>query len=167
MRAVLPDNTPNPQEAARPKRFDSPQQEVYLNLWRTYDRLRAFEDEMFARHGLTAQQYNALRLLQASHPRALPTLAIGTKLISRAPDITRLLDRLQDLGLVARHRPPENRRTVMVTITQAGLALLDKLAEEVRACHHKQLGHLSPADMRTLVELLRQARQPHESSDGF
>ena len=154
-------------EAAKPRRFDSPQQEVYLNLWRTYDRLRAFEDDTFGQRGLTAQQYNALRLLRAAHPRALPTLAIAAKLISRAPDITRLLDRLQDLGLVARHRPPENRRTVIVAITQAGLALLDELAEAVRACHYKQLGHLSPADMRTLVELLRKAREPHESTEGF
>ena len=149
-------------QPAKPKRFDSPQQEVYLNLWRTYDRLRAFEDELFARHGLTAQQYNALRLLRAAHPRAVPTLAIATKLISRAPDITRLLDRLQDRGLVARERPPENRRTVMVAITEAGLTLLHELSEEVRACHDQQLGHLTSADIRTLVDLLRKARDPHE-----
>ena len=144
------------------KRFDSPQQEVYLNLWRTYDRLRALEDELFARHGLTAQQYNALRLLRAAHPRPVATLAIAQKLISRAPDITRLLDRLHDRGLVARERPPENRRTVMVAITGAGLALLDELAGEVRACHDRQLGHLGASEVRALVALLKKAREPHE-----
>jgi DNA-binding MarR family transcriptional regulator len=148
------------------KRFDSPQQEVYLNLWRTYDRLRAFEDELFARHNLTAQQYNALRLLRAAHPRPVPTLAVATKLISRAPDITRLLDRLHDRGLVARERPPENRRTVMVGITDAGLTLLDELASEVRACHDRQLGHLAAGEMKTLVELLKKARDPHEPEGG-
>src|SRR5215204_3237261 len=75
-------------------RFDSPQQEAFLSLWRTYDRLRAHEDELFARHDLTAQQYNALRLLRAAHPRKVPTLAVATRLVSRAPDITRMLDRL-------------------------------------------------------------------------
>jgi DNA-binding MarR family transcriptional regulator len=150
------------QQQRKAKRFDSPQQEVYLNLWRTYDRLRAFEDELFARHGLTAQQYNALRLLHAAHPRPLPTLAVAQKLISRAPDITRLLDRLVERGLAARERPPENRRTVMVAVTGAGLALLDELAAEVRACHDRQLGHLTSAEMRTLVELLKKARGPHE-----
>src|SRR5665213_1893489 len=55
-------------------RFDSPQQEVYLNLWRTYDRLRIIEDEVFGKHDLTAQQYNALRVLRAAHPQTLPTL---------------------------------------------------------------------------------------------
>src|SRR5437763_16837201 len=91
------------------KRFDSPQQEVYLNLWRTYDRLRALEHELFSRFDISAQQYNALRLLRASHPRKVPTLAVGAKLISRAPDITRLLDKLHDRGLVDRERPADNR----------------------------------------------------------
>src|SRR5690348_7158661 len=96
------------------KRFDSPQQEVFLSLWRTYDRLRALEDELFGRFGLTAQQYNALRVLRAAYPAKVPTLALATRLISRAPDITRLLDKLHDRGLIERERPAENRRTVMV-----------------------------------------------------
>ena len=59
------------------QRFDSPQQEAYLNLWRTYDRLRLLEDELFGRHDLTAQQYNALRLLRAARPRKVPTLHLA------------------------------------------------------------------------------------------
>ena len=144
------------------KRFDSPQQEVYLNLWRTYDRLRALEDELFTRFGLTAQQYNALRLLRAAHPAKVPTLSLATRLVSRAPDITRLLDKLHDRGLVERERPADNRRVVMVGVTPAGLALLDELAPAVRACHASQLGHLRPDEMNTLVDLLRRARDPHE-----
>ena len=144
------------------KRFDSPQQEVYLNLWRTYDRLRGLEDELFGRHGLTAQQYNALRLLRAAHPGKVPTLSLATRLVSRAPDITRLLDKLHDRGLVERERPAANRRVVMVGITPAGLALLDELNPAVRECHASQLGHLRPDEMSTLVDLLRRARDPHE-----
>jgi len=144
------------------KRFDSPQQEVYLNLWRTYDRLRGLEDELFGRFGLTAQQYNALRLLRAAHPAKVPTLSLATRLVSRAPDITRLLDKLHDRGLVERERPADNRRVVMVGVTPAGLALLDELAPAVRACHASQLGHLGPEEMNTLVDLLRRARDPHE-----
>ena len=74
-------------------RFDSPQQECYLHLWRTYDRLRMIEDELFLAHELTAQQYNALRLLRAELPGGLPTLVLAGKLVSHAPDITRLIDR--------------------------------------------------------------------------
>jgi DNA-binding MarR family transcriptional regulator len=142
--------------------FDCPQQEVFLNLWRTYDRLRTLEEELFNRHDLTAQQYNALRLLRSAHPRKLPTLSLGSRLISRAPDITRLLDKLHKRGLVARQRPDDNRRVVMVGITPAGTALLDRLAAEVRQCHIRQLGHLSADEMKTLTDLLRKARAPHE-----
>ncbi len=144
------------------RRFDSPQQEAYLSLWRTYDRLRMLEDELFLQHDLTAQQYNALRLLKAEHPATLPTLVLASRLVSHAPDITRLVDRLQERGLVARQRMPDNRRVVQVGITDVGLALLKELEQPVRECHLKQLGHLSPAQLQALVELLRTARQPHE-----
>jgi DNA-binding MarR family transcriptional regulator len=145
-----------------PRRFDSPQQECYLNLWRTYDRLRMQEDELFQRHELTAQQYNALRLLRAEHPAALPTLVLAGKLVSHAPDITRLVDRLEQRGLVARQRMADNRRVVQVGITDAGLALLKSLDQPVRDCHLKQLGHLSGGQLQSLVDLLRTARSPHE-----
>lgn len=148
------------------RRFDSPQQECYLNLWRTYDRLRMLEDELFQRHELTAQQYNALRLLRSEHPAALPTLVLAGKLVSHAPDITRLVDRLEARGLVARQRMPDNRRVVQVGITDAGLALLKSLDHPVRDCHAKQLGHLSHTQLQGLIELLRTARQPHEEEES-
>jgi len=157
---------PTERRTSRPRRFDSPEQEAYLHLWRTYDRLRALEDELFARHGLTAQQYNALRLLRGVHPGRLPTLALAGRLVSRAPDITRLLDRLARRGLVERVRPPDNRRVVEVGISAAGLALLAGLDAEVRACNARMLGHLDRADLRTLNDLLRKARRPHEPSDS-
>lgn len=147
-------------------RFDSPEQEAFLNLWRTYDRLRALEDELFAGFDLTAQQYNALRLLRAAYPDPLPTLAVADRLVSRAPDITRLLDKLEQRGLVRRERPPHDRRTVLIGVTAAGLALLDRIAGPLRACHERQLGHLSAADLKTLTTLLQAARAPHEPDAG-
>ena len=145
-------------------RFDSPQQEVFLNLWRTYDRLRAVEDELFGRYGLTPQQYNALRLLRAAHPAKVPTLSLASRLVSRAPDITRMLDKLLDRGLIERERPENNRRVVMVGIAEAGLALLEEMAPQVRECHKRQCGHLDPEEMATLVRLLNKVRAPHEPS---
>lgn len=144
------------------RRFDSPQQEAYLNLWRTYDRLRMLEDGLFAKHDLTAQQYNALRLLRGEYPHALPTLVLASRLVSHAPDITRLVDRLEERGLVARRRVPDNRRIVQVGITEAGLALLKQLDAPVRECHCRQLGHLSGPQLESLIELLKTAREPHE-----
>ena len=146
----------------RARRFDSLEQEVYLNLWRTYDRLRALEEELFGHYDLTPQQYNALRLLSAERPGRLRTLDLASRLVSRAPDITRLLDKLERRGLVERDRPADNRRVVHVGITEAGLALLRELREPLRACHARQLGHLSPGEISNLIALLRAARWPHE-----
>ncbi len=143
-------------------RFDSTLQELYLNLWRTFDRLRELEDELFGQFELNSQQYNVLRLLKAAHPRAVATLSIGERLVSRAPDITRLLDRLVERGLVERIRNDEDRRQVLARITQAGIDLLHKIAEPLAECHRKQLGHLTVEQVHDLTELLRAARRPHE-----
>jgi DNA-binding MarR family transcriptional regulator len=150
----------------RRRRFDSPQQEAFLNLWRTYERLRELEEKLFRQYRLTPQQYNALRLLRAEHPRKVPTLGLSGRLVSRAPDITRLLDKLERRGLVERDRPAGDRRTVHIGITPKGLALLDELREPVRACHARQLGHLSPEELQALTALLQAARRPHEDPSG-
>jgi DNA-binding MarR family transcriptional regulator len=150
------------QRAGTGRRFDSLEQEVFLNLWRTYDRLRLLEDELFDRWGLTPQQYNVLRLLRAEHPESIPTLALADRLVSRAPDITRMLDKLQRRRLIVRQRPADNRRIVRVGITEAGRALVAEVAQPLRDCHARQLGHLSEADLKRLGDLLRAARAPHE-----
>lgn len=148
------------------RRFDSLEQEAFLGLWRTYDRLRALEDELFAQHDLTPQQYNTLRLLRREHPNPVRTLDLASRLVSRAPDITRLLDKLEQRGLIARDRPADNRRIVRVAITAAGVELLDKLREPVRDCHARQLSHLPRKDLESLVALLHAARLPHEEPDS-
>jgi DNA-binding MarR family transcriptional regulator len=159
-------NTIQPRPARARRRFDSLEQEAFLGLWRTYDRLRVLEDELFARYDLTPQQYNALRLLRSEHPGILRTLDLAARLVSRAPDITRLLDKLEQRGLIERDRPANNRRIVRVSITAAGIALLDELNEPLRACHAQQLGHLSRKELEDLISLLRAARLPHESSSS-
>lgn len=145
-------------------RFDTPLQELYLNLWRTYDRLRELEDELFVRYELNSQQYNVLRLLKAAQPSALATLAIAERLVSRAPDITRLLDRLVQHGWVERIRTPEDRRQVLARITPQGVELLQTIAGPLKECHQRQLGHLSANEAQQLTRLLQIARRPHEQS---
>jgi DNA-binding MarR family transcriptional regulator len=144
------------------RRFDTPQQQVYLSLWRTYDRLRAIEEALFDSLGLTAQQYNVLRLLEARSPDLVPTLQLSARLISRAPDITRMLDKLEKRGLIARSRSEEDRRAVLVGLTEAGHQLLKELVDPVKRMHVAQVGHLSVDAMRTLCELLAAVRDPHE-----
>lgn len=156
------DLTPTP--AAR--RFDSLAQEAFLVLWRTYDRLRMLEDELFRRVDITAQQYNVLRLLRGEHPKRIPTLTLASRLVSRAPDITRMLDKLAERRFIERERLADNRRVVEIGITPAGLALLKGLDAEVRACHQSQLGHMSDTELKQLVGLLNQARRPHEDAQS-
>jgi DNA-binding MarR family transcriptional regulator len=144
------------------RRFDSLEQEAYLNLWRTYDCLKALEDELFAPVGISPQQYNALRLLKAATPGTLTVQGLGSRLITRAPDMTRMLDRLERRGWIRRQRRADNRRVIDVAITDSGLALLDQLSDGVRDCHRRQLGHLAPKELEQLVKLLEQARSVHE-----
>ncbi|HQR09417.1 MAG TPA: MarR family winged helix-turn-helix transcriptional regulator [Gemmatales bacterium] len=150
-----------PQNAQR--RFDSLEQEAYLSLWRTYDRLRAVEDELFAHWELTPQQYNVLRLLKSDHPEPMATLTLMSRLVSRAPDITRMLDKLELRKLISRSKRKNDRRSVMINITAAGLVLLHEISEPLQAAHEKQLGHLSGADLKTLLKLLHAVRLPHET----
>jgi DNA-binding MarR family transcriptional regulator len=120
------------------------------------------EERLFAQYKLTPQQYNALRLLRGEHPEKIRTLDLAARLVSHAPDVTRLLDKLEQSGLVERDRPADNRRVVRIGITEAGLALLQELREPVRECHARQLGHLSQKELKDLTALLRAARLPHE-----
>ncbi len=155
--------TSEPSETERrPPHFDSLEQEAFLNLWRTYDRLHVLEEELFGRFDLTPQQYNALRLLRGEGDRKLATLALASRLVSRAPDITRLLDKLEERGLVERERPPDNRRMVLIGLTPQGRELLATIDEHVRECHCRQLGHLSQEQLTQLIALLKAARRPHE-----
>ena len=137
---------PQKQIGKKREHFDSPQQEAYLNLWRTYDRLRVLEDKLFLEHGLSAQQYNALRLLAARGHEGLATLEVAKRLVSRAPDITRLINPLVEMGW----------------ITAAGKCLLDRLESPVTLCGTEQLGHLNEVELGELTRLLQKARGPHE-----
>jgi DNA-binding MarR family transcriptional regulator len=148
------------------RRFDSPEQEAYLGLWRTYDRLRAIEEELFARWDLTGQQYNLLRLIRAAHPEPVPTLSVVSRLVSRAPDVTRMFDRLEQRQLITRTRSETDRRTVLIGLTHRGMELLNEIAGPLKQCHRKQLGHLEPDELRTLIDLLHRVREPHEPDDS-
>lgn len=157
------ETTPEAKTVQQPG-FDSQEQEVFLQLWRTYDCLKALEDQLFGKYDLSAQQYNALRLLEAAAPDGIQTMDLGRRMISRSPDTTRLIDRLEKRGFISRSRREDNRRVVEISISQAGLDLLREMAAEVNEMNQKQLGHLSAQQQQQLVKLLRLARKPHEDS---
>ena len=88
------------------------------------------------------------------------------QLVSRAPNVTRMLDQLEVRELIVRRRSTADRREVLVSITDSGLALLARIAAPLKQCHERQLGHLSAADLKHLDQLLRKARAPHEPENS-
>ena len=109
--------------------------------------------EVLKAEDLSMNQFNVLRILRGA-PEGLPCGEISNRMITRDPDITRLLDRLEKRGFISRSRETRDRRTVMARLTAEGLALLSRLDEPVQDAHRQQLGHLSEKRLRELSDLL-------------
>jgi len=139
------------------RRPDCPEEVVFLDLLRTTDILSRSLVTVLKTEGLSANQYNVLGILRGS-PDGLPCGEIASRMITRDPDITRLLDRLEKRGLISRCRETKDRRMVMARITPHGFKLLARLDEPVEETHRKQLGHLGSERLRALAELLYAAR---------
>jgi DNA-binding MarR family transcriptional regulator len=130
---------------------------TFVELHRTGDRLARALDSIIKGEDLSRTQYNVLRILRgAGGP--LPCGEIANRMITRDPDITRLLDRLDKRGLVSRSRDAEDRRTVLARITPDGLKLLARLDEPIQDAHKRQMGHLGRERLEQLTELLVLAR---------
>lgn len=134
------------------------EEEAFVNLLRTADVLMQGVAETLKPLGLSPTQYNVLRILRGAEPTGLVCREIGERMITRDPDVTRLLDRLEDRGLVARTRGREDRRVITTRITDDGLQVVGKLETPIADLHARQLGHLGAARLRTLIDLLEQAR---------
>lgn len=138
-------------------RTPCPEEVTFLELCRTTDILSRRVSEVLRAEELSPNQYNVLRILRGA-PEGLPCGEIGSRMITRDPDITRLLDRLEKRGLIVRSREVRDRRRVMARIERAGLHLLARLEEPVREAHRSQLGHLGQENLRKLNRLLEMAR---------
>ena len=148
------------EELRMTRSFSSPEEELNLNLQRTVGLLGKPLFRFLKAHGLSLAQYNILRILRGQPGRRLPCRQIGLRMVTREPDVTRLLDRLEKDGLVERVRSESDRRVVMISITSAGLELLASLDEPMRLIHKESLGHLARVEIRELNRLLVKARQP-------
>ena len=140
-----------------PRPRSCPEEAAYLDLLRTCDLLSRLPAQVLKEAELSSTQYNVLRILRGA-PEGLGCGEIGRRMITRDPDITRLLDRLEKRGLIERHRPSGDRRRVLTRITAAGLALLAGLDEPIREVHRRQLGHLGRERLARLGKLLAEAR---------
>jgi DNA-binding MarR family transcriptional regulator len=145
-------------EIKQSKPFGTLEQEAQLNLERTAAVLGHAFGEGLKEYGITPTQYNVLRILRGAGECGLCRNEVRDRLISQVPDVTRLLDRLEESGLIERERSTTDRRLVSTRITTAGLELLKTLDEPVLDLHHRLLGHLSDPELRTLNELLVLAR---------
>ena len=142
----------------RQPEFASPAQEAVLNTIATASWVSGELAAALAPHGITLAQYNVLRILRGAHPGPHTCSEVGHRLVDRTPDVTRLLDRLERMGLVARCRAAHDRRVVEVSITEAGLALLAGLDAPVEAALERLARHLGPRELRTLSALLEKLR---------
>ena len=143
---------------SKAKRAPLPEETAFLELLRTTDQLSRNLVPILKAEDLSSTQYNVLRILRGA-PEGLPCGEIGNRMITRDPDITRLLDRMEKRGLIERWRETKDRRVVQARITPEGLKVLVRLDEPVEAGHREQLGHLGRERLKALCELLREARR--------
>jgi len=136
----------------------SPEETAFLDLVRTANLLTSSLALMLKAEDLSPTLYNVLRILRGTPP-GLTCGEIAQRMITRDPDITRLLDRLEKHSLIARWRDAQDRRIVMARITPQGLKLLARLDEPVQELHRKLLGHMGRQRMDQLAELLEAARR--------
>lgn len=134
-------------------RFENPQHEAILNLLVAASHVRARLEQVCAAHGITEGQYNALRILRGAHPDGYPRCEIARRLIERAPDVTRLIDRLEKQGLVERARSGEDRRLSITLITRNGLQILERMEPAMSTVHHELIDRLPDRDARELSRI--------------
>jgi MarR family transcriptional regulator, organic hydroperoxide resistance regulator len=146
------------QEISQKRPFHSVRAEVAVSILRTAALIERHFAQVVAQSGITVQQYNVLRILRGAGDEGLPTLVIRDRMIHEAPGITRLLDKLETAGLARRERCSPDRRQVFCYITDAGLAVLDRLETAMKEADDVAVGSLSEAEQRQLLKLLEGVR---------
>ena len=139
--------------------FECIEEEVFLNLLRTVNQLHAQPAGLLRDHGLTSQQYNVLRILSGATEGGLTCAEVRERMVTRVPDVTRMVDRLIDSGFVVRERCQSDRRVVRVTVSTEGRRLAHTLAPALVELHQEMMGHLDKTDLLKLNEILNALRR--------
>jgi DNA-binding MarR family transcriptional regulator len=146
-------------EIRQTRPFRSPQEQAVINMMRTS---RAIEESWLTylkrTEGISLSQYNILRILRGAHPESVKISQIAERMIYHDPDVTRLVDRLVGQGVALRERDTQDRRVVFVSITKAGLTLLERLDEPVDRYSHAVMAGLTVKQLRELEALLDHLR---------
>jgi DNA-binding MarR family transcriptional regulator len=156
-------------EIAQKRPFSSAEEEAMLNLLRTADYFEHALQQRTRAWGVTSTQYNVLRILrgaggEGSENEGLTCTAIGERMITAEPDITRLLGRLKVLKLIRQRRDKRDRRVVRTQIAEAGLELLAKMDAEIQSAPREMLAHMSAAEIAELIRLLEKARHSEDET---
>lgn len=138
--------------------FASIQQEAYLSLLVTVDRMYRRHADFMAEYGVSPKQYNILRILRGAGNAGLPVMEIGRRMVEKSPDISRITSRLIDMKLVNRRRQRSDRRVVKVTISAKGLKLLEKMDKPIGEQIDHLLSGMKKGELQSLIELLDKAR---------
>ncbi len=139
--------------------FASPEAEAALNIFKTAEILGQKVNEFLKEFGMTSTQYNVLRILRGAGCSGLPCSQLGERMITRDPDITRLLDRMEKNGWVVRQRGCQDRRVVIAKITDDALSLIGTMDEPLAERLKSTLGQLKTPALTTLIGLLEDARE--------
>ena len=148
------------EELKQSKPFASVEVEAYISLLRTEAMLSQRPAALFKSFGITQSLYNLLRIIRGGPAEGVPCSSIADRLIARVPDVTRLVDRAVGLNLVTRRRPENDRRVVLLSLTERGRALLEELSGPLEAIHQEQMSRLSKEELQRLIELLGRLRDP-------
>jgi len=129
---------------------------LFVSLLRAADSLSQEVERLLKSAALTGAQYNVLRILRGAEPEGILCRGIAERMISRDPDMTRLLDRMEKHGWITRERQKDDRRVIKTRITGEGLKQLKKLDQPIHELHKSQFGHMSASQLKQLGELLQQ-----------
>jgi len=146
------------QEIHQTKAIRLLEEEAALNIVRTADVLMAAVMDVLKPYQLSATQYNVLRILRGAGNDGASCKEIASRLVARDPDITRLMDRLEQRGLVTRDRGKQDRRVVTHRLTQAGLEMVNELDGPIEAFNRKAMAHMKAEKLRGLIGLLEEVR---------
>lgn len=145
-------------EIKQTRPFSSLEEEAFLNLLRTSDALVRRVTLLLKPYNLSPTQYNVLRILRGAGESGLPCGEIGERMITRDPDITRLLDRMEKRGLISRCRENKDRRVIKARISEEGAKVLAELDESNPKLLVKALGQMGEEKLRLLCRLLEEVR---------
>ena len=147
------------QEIKQTKPFTSLEQEAHLSVIRTAAILADEVDQFLRPFGLTGTQYNVLRILRGAEPDGLCRNEVRDRMLTRMPDMTRLLDRMEDAGLVVRTRERDDRRMVRTRIAEQGTKILSDIDDAVQTAHKSRFSKLTQEELRAVIEILAKVRQ--------